>query len=519
LRNFAKQRRQFFTSLFHFVLPLGIFLIPLIAVWASSSTYTFYNQDQLQITPIIKTTPNECCYYDTSNATTHYCNVCWKENCREFIGVIDETNNPDRVRSLVTASPRLYPLYSLSPKECFLNPEFGNVSSHAELLNIYKDTNTYYGGGFAGYTLQSVEESYLKAVIHAETQNSYMQYFSILVDAFESAGSKDRWPIYRTIQHAKDIGSENRKTEDFKAAVIFTFVLPLALSFLLPAYLFQRVSQHGSSLDEYVRMLGVSKSLNEIVQYCFDYTLYMVVVIIMIVQNVLFRFSFFIRGSPLQYVTLFVLWGNTQISIAFALQSFFKSTRRAEAVGYILVFASMCVGCFTNVVMFDMGLPPWWYLLFPHLVLYRAVAIIMYQYYDTSYLLVVGPLSLTIQLLILYAILFVQSIVLFMFGIIIVPVTNYWKQREHVLKLSVLWKKIRHQELKRTESSKYDSVESEPEAIQEAVDPSLIIQNLSKSYGTHAVLRDLSMSIGSNECFGLLGKNGAGMSLLTLLTN
>jgi hypothetical protein len=272
-----------------------------------------------------------------------------------------------------------------------------------------------------------------------------MQYFSVLVDALESAGSKDRWPIYRTIQQAKDTGSENRKTEDFEAAVIFTFVLPLALSFLLPAYL---------------------------------------------------------------------LWGNTQISIAFALQSFFKSTRRAEAVGYILVLASMCVGCFTNVVMFDMGLPPWWYLLFPHLVLYRAVAVIMYQYY--AYLLVVGPLSLTNQLLILYAILFVQSIVLFMFGIIVVLVTNYWKQHEHVIKLSVIWKKIWHQE-QRTESSKYDSVENEPEAIQEAIDPSSIIKNLNKSPSTHLVLRDLSMSIGSNECFGLLGKNG--MSLLELLTN
>ncbi|MPY66914.1 ATP-binding cassette domain-containing protein [Deinococcus sp. SDU3-2] len=42
----------------------------------------------------------------------------------------------------------------------------------------------------------------------------------------------------------------------------------------------------------------------------------------------------------------------------------------------------------------------------------------------------------------------------------------------------------------------------------------LEIQNLSKTYGRHAALRDVSLTAGEGEVFGLLGPNGAGKTTL-----
>ena len=48
----------------------------------------------------------------------------------------------------------------------------------------------------------------------------------------------------------------------------------------------------------------------------------------------------------------------------------------------------------------------------------------------------------------------------------------------------------------------------------------LTLQNLSKTFGTKSVLRDVSLTAGPGMCVGVLGRNGAGKStLFNLLTN
>src|SRR5690606_33944024 len=50
-----------------------------------------------------------------------------------------------------------------------------------------------------------------------------------------------------------------------------------------------------------------------------------------------------------------------------------------------------------------------------------------------------------------------------------------------------------------------------------AAQMSLVIQSVAKSFGGHKVLEDISLTVATNEVFGLIGPNGAGKSTLFAL--
>ncbi len=444
----------------------------------------------------------------------HYCNYeCSRDGCGDLIGVIDHNKNATSTMDLFNSIPTVYSIYGY--QMCSLNPMFAKFQSTEQIDNVFQNevgySKKYYQMG--GVTLNQLTESTLSVRIQAEDMRSYQRYFAMMTDALQALYSEKR-PVSYTYQRAIGyIGKASTSQSDTVLTVLFFFsLLPLAMSSLLPAYMYQRTNEQGSSLEEYVRMLGVTKAMDELAKYIFDYATYFFIMIVVLIQGIASNFSYFRIGNPLHYLFLMFLWGHVQIVVAFSLQSFFKKARTASIVGYAIVFATMGVGIFSNMMLFDMNLPPWWYMLSPHLVLYRAVITLQFQYYDKRYLQFVGPISLDNQLVILYAILVAHIIVYFLIGVLLYRFMIFYRKYEHKLHFKVLWSKIRP---KKTIVEEKDFVAEQVDyqqqvATQVSLEKCVVVTDLCKSYGTRSVLRNLNMEMNSNECFGLLGKNGAG---------
>jgi ABC-type transport system involved in cytochrome c biogenesis ATPase subunit len=317
--------------------------------------------------------------------------------------------------------------------------------------------------------------------------------------------------------------------DDSLAVALASFMfLPLALQFLFPMYMTDRIQEDKSGLRKYIKMFGVTSYASETVQYIFDYLIYLAVAIFTIIAGVCSGYTFFVHGDPRHYIFLFLIWGHVQISSANALQHIVRVGINNAAskltlikylqcivFGYAYVLISAVVAAACNVLIFDMNTPPWWYLIHPPFVLYRCFAIIMYQYYANDEYFG-GAAFYNSQLMSLYCILLGQIMILQMVGITLREFKDLSFSMSKVI--SFLFPRIRLPQRSEQTEDDYD-VSQERNAIQIDAfatdrDPFLIINDVSKSYNGHKVVDDMHLALDRNECFGLLGTNGAGKTSL-----
>ncbi len=368
-------------------------------------------------------------------------------------------------------------------------------------------------------TRYSFDIQYQPSRFYIYRDTFYMRYAAIISHAIwrmtGNYNGVNAFTFVRAMQFPTLKSKENEQsTMDTSLAVALAsfLFLPLALQFLFPMYLSDRVQEDKSTTREYLKMFGVTTLSSDAVQYLFDYLLYLAVVFFTIVVGLSSGYAFFKLGNPSHYIVLFSIWGHTQIALANVLRHIVRTNANTAAVlGYVYILASMVVAGVCNVFLFNTGMPPWWYLLNPPFVLYRCFAIIMFVYFGTDEMIGTS-LTYDKQLFSLYSILLAQTMLMLMIGIAIREFSE--KKVNWTKMLAFLYPSIHLPE--RVDSSNEDEdVAHERERIQSRTrDGFLTIKGVSKSFNKRKIVNDLYLALDNNECFGLLGTNGAGKTSL-----
>lgn len=119
------------------------------------------------------------------------------------------------------------------------------------------------------------------------------------------------------------------------------FVEPLyytwTLHFLFPVFVEAIVFEKQYKLRDIMKMMGLRMRIYWIVQYLFDWVLYLVVATLLISFGFILQFRFFTINLFWLYFLLFIIWGFTLIAFALVCGTIFGSTRGATILGYFYV--------------------------------------------------------------------------------------------------------------------------------------------------------------------------------------
>lgn len=179
-----------------------------------------------------------------------------------------------------------------------------------------------------------------------------------------------------------------------------------------------------------------------------------------------------------------------------------------------MAIASVC-----NIFLFGMSMPPWWYLIHPSFVFMRCIAVIMFQYYANDEILG-GSHMLNSQLLFLYSILIGELLLLqminFMLSEIMHQNINFKTIIDKIFGRMVITSTL---DVNNNEDIRIERENIENHSFGDR-NVCLIVKSLSKSFNGRKIVDNMYLALDKNECFGLLGKNGAGKtSLINMISN
>ena len=160
------------------------------------------------------------------------------------------------------------------------------------------------------------------------------------------------------------------------ASFLSVLLYPFAISFILPVYVNAIVLEKQERLREMMKMMGLKMSYYWLTNYIWDFILYILVVIVLIVSSLVFQLRMFTQTNFLILILMFVGWGNAQIALSFLLSTFFKRARSATVVSYLLVIASVIISYVLNATVFKEDETYIFFLLYPPFACYRAIYLI-----------------------------------------------------------------------------------------------------------------------------------------------
>ncbi|CAK9091341.1 ABC transporter A family member 7 (ABC transporter ABCA.7) [Durusdinium trenchii] len=158
--------------------------------------------------------------------------------------------------------------------------------------------------------------------------------------------------------------------------IIGALMLPLATSFLLPVLVFHIVHEKEHRLRASMLMMGLRMKAYWFVQYAFDFVLVFTTLMVIYILGSALDITILSNHQFSVVLVVFFLWTNVMISFAFLVSVFFKRTRNANIVMYILVFFGVIANVNVNLIVFEetpfLPAPAWW-VWFPLFTYYRAV--------------------------------------------------------------------------------------------------------------------------------------------------
>eukprot|EP01105_Mastigella_eilhardi_P012724 TRINITY_DN2905_c0_g1_i1.p1 TRINITY_DN2905_c0_g1~~TRINITY_DN2905_c0_g1_i1.p1 ORF type:complete len:1245 (-),score=294.06 TRINITY_DN2905_c0_g1_i1:763-4497(-) len=340
-----------------------------------------------------------------------------------------------------------------------------------------------------------------------------------------------------------------------------TLLYPLALSLQLPIYIYILVMEKENQLRLLMQAHGLSTALYFFVTYIFFFLMYSVIVAFFWVTGAILGIRLFSETAPFTLVVLFVGWGNALIATAFLVSSFLNSKRAATVVGYILALMGTLFGlmiCIDVYGFFDWSVAQTMapgLLLISQFAMIRAIYLmnyvcaINYQCYGTLWK-ISGQDELTTVLAFLYldtvlyllVALYVDSVAPWSTGVRKSPLLCLRRPCER------LWDALRRRLFAcRAKSGSYQllSAAAAPDAADIVVGPRapdgdhdvaeeadrvssgsyrdscLSLDNLQKTFAPrrfrgppHRAVRGVSFGVEADDCFALLGENGAGKTTI-----
>jgi ABC-type multidrug transport system ATPase subunit len=219
------------------------------------------------------------------------------------------------------------------------------ISSNNDFIyDSWREVNTDLAGGWSFRELDVAARRIDMGVFYNKTLSFGMDIpaiVSVVTDAlyrrirgstapevfFEYEGSKN---------YPRDKEESNFDIVTFAGPFLYLFMFQL----LLPVFMSNAAAEKETRLREIVRMMGLKTHIYWIVSYIFNYIMYALVTIIIIILSTAFGFRIFTANAPGTYVLLFFCWGHVLVALAWWFSAFFSSSSTATVVGYLYVFGT-----------------------------------------------------------------------------------------------------------------------------------------------------------------------------------
>jgi len=155
------------------------------------------------------------------------------------------------------------------------------------------------------------------------------------------------------------------------------FFYTIILHLLFPVFVSNLVSEKENRVRELGFMMGLKGSVYYVVHYLFDYILFTLTAIFLVVSALVFQFRFFTINDLFLIVVLFVIWGHALVAFSFLASTFFTKARTATVTCYFYIIAIAFVSTFlVDTLVRDVTTPQWVHNLlsiWPSFALYRAL--------------------------------------------------------------------------------------------------------------------------------------------------
>ncbi|KAL0480734.1 hypothetical protein AKO1_007010 [Acrasis kona] len=327
-------------------------------------------------------------------------------------------------------------------------------------------------------------------------------------------------------------------------------LMPAALSFLMPIFAFTLVLEKEKKLREMMKIMGMNGNIYWLVNYLFDFLLYVIVCLAFVVVQLMFRARLFMQTSPLLLFLMLFLWGQALIAAGFLISTVFRRASAASLFGYLLNILSMIGALVLCLSVYDVNTSPaGWFWAYPYFCFYRVIFVMVVNcsqlkcvqgfdystgtWYGGDIGLAFFALSMEIIFMAILAWYF-NRVIPQEFGIadhplfFLKPIKQFFvwifrKVQGRCMKTQPINvnldspKEITTPESPQQEKLRHPSVYSHEGAIAKGLfdgEP-LIINKLTKRYPTGKVaLKGLTFAVRKGECYGLLGPNGAGKSTM-----
>lgn len=150
----------------------------------------------------------------------------------------------------------------------------------------------------------------------------------------------------------------------------------MSLSLLLPVYLYNMTEERSQGLVEYVSLMGVGKTFQLMSRWMFDYLIYLLVMVVLLILGLVFQLAFFLKTNPALYILLFLLWGNAQIAMSYFLSSLLTSPKTSAVIGYFMVLVNVGVSVAINMTVMETTIPNQAWMLHPPTAFLRGMLLI-----------------------------------------------------------------------------------------------------------------------------------------------
>lgn len=333
------------------------------------------------------------------------------------------------------------------------------------------------------------------------------------------------------------------------AAFIGAWLIPIAMSFLLPVYIYTLVYEKQNRLHEMMRIMGLNMFSYWFINYLFFYAMYVVVMLMIIIVGFACQVPFFIETDFIVWAILLVLWGHAQIALSFLLSTFFNKHRAATIISFFLVFIIGGGAMSINMFVYMNTEAPFLLMWYPTLAFCRGIYLISGGIYNIpAHPLRAADLTPDSEIAAVYGYLMVESVIYLLLAAYLECVLP----REFGVRQSpffpIKWAVKKVKELTSEPSTAYtdidgdvvwsvpladdfkedaDCAEERRKAHDVAVarDPKYLLRvvDINKTFaplggsGTKTALHSLCLAVERGECFGLLGPNGAGKSTLATI--
>lgn len=108
--------------------------------------------------------------------------------------------------------------------------------------------------------------------------------------------------------------------------IIGPMLVPFAICFLIPVFMHTIVLEKENRVREMMKMMGMKMSTYWMINYLFDYCVYLLVTILFITVEFIIQVRIFTQTNFFVIFFIFFIWGHTQIALSFFLSSFFNKS-------------------------------------------------------------------------------------------------------------------------------------------------------------------------------------------------